>query len=519
MNVEKVLAELPPRTGRVPFYWEERSPHEMAVVEAGRAWTYADLARGVRESTALLRELGVRPGDRVMLVEENCAALIALIFAASELDAWVAVINSRLSAREIDVIRDHCQPRRVLYTIEASKDAAAHAERHGADIRQAGMLGRIGVGPLNEACAPEPIFADPAQQVAAMIYTSGTTGNPKGVMLTHRNLLFCAAVSGRLNRMRQDDRVYAVLPMSHVFGLSSVMLLALYFGACLYPVPRFSAEAMLKAWAEDGISIMPGVPAMFAKMLDVVKASGVKPPAPRLRFVYAGGAPLDPTLKAEVEKLLGLPVHNGYGLTETAPTIARTRLESPRADTAVGQVIPGVEVRIVDAEGNEVAAGEVGELWVRGPNVMKGYYRDPQLTAEAVNSQGWFKTGDLVRMDSDGALHIVGRSKELIIRSGFNVYPVEVESVLNTHPDVIHSAVVGRAVEGNEEVIAFVELAPGSALTPEELTAYTKDRLSPYKRPSEIHVLPALPATPAGKILKAQLKEIAGEMGAQPAGK
>jgi long-chain acyl-CoA synthetase len=511
-SIDKLLVDLPRRISRVPFHWEQRSPDEMAVVEPGRAWTYADLARAVRETAAWLRELGVRPGDRVMLVGENCAAWIALIFAAAELDAWAAVINARLSPREIDVIRDHCRPRRVLYTAEVSNDALNHCERHGATVMDAGVIGRIGVGARNEACAAEPVYADGSEQVAAMIYTSGTTGSPKGVMLTHRNLLFCANVSGSMNQMTHDDRVYAVLPMSHVFGLSSVMLLALSFGACLYPVPRFSAEAMLKAWAEDGISIMPGVPAMFARMLDIVKATGVKPVAPRLRFIYAGGAPLDPTLKREVEALLGLPVHNGYGLTETAPTVARTRLESPRSDTSVGQIIPGVEARVVDAAGCDVAQGEIGELWVRGPNVMRGYYRDPELTAQAVNPEGWFNTGDLVCIDPDAAVHIVGRSKELIIRSGFNVYPLEVESVLNTHSEVVHSAVVGREMEGNEEVIAFVELAPGSTLKPEDLSAYVKERLSPYKRPSEIHILPALPATPAGKILKAQLKKMAQEL-------
>ena len=252
-------------------------------------------------------------------------------------------------------------------------------------------------------------------------------------MLTHANLLFVATVSARLRELGTTDRIYGALPIYHVYGLASMLLGAFCAGACLQVVPRFDASRALDAIAHDGLTVFQGVPAMYARMLERLPP-GSHAPAPRLRYLYAGGSPLDATLKAEIEQRFGLPLHNGYGLTECSPTVSQTRLDTPRTDTSVGPPIPGIEVRIVDLKATDVTPGDVGELWVRGPNVMKGYYRDPEATAEVMTADGWLKTGDLARQDPDGALFIVGRSKELIIRSGLNVYPVEVETVLNAHP-------------------------------------------------------------------------------------
>jgi acyl-CoA synthetase (AMP-forming)/AMP-acid ligase II len=334
-----------------------------------------------------------------------------------------------------------------------------------------------------------------AEPTAALVYTTGTTGNPKGVMLSHRNLLFVAAVSSRLRGLAPGDLAYGVLPISHVYGLTSVLLGTLYAGACLQLAPRFTPQAMLDAIRTGGLTIVQGVPAMYARLLELCDANGIERPlASKLRFAYAGGSPLDPMLKQSVETLLGVPLHNGYGLTEAAPTVSQTRLDAPRLDTSVGHAIPGVELRV---------EGPDGRLLVRGPNVMQGYYRDPDGTAAVLGSDGWLDTGDLARQDADGALFIAGRSKELIIRSGFKVYPLEVETVLNAHPAVTQSAVVGRALEdGNEEVLAFVQPAAGSALAPDELAQWAADRLAPYKRPSRIVLMKNLPAAPSGKVLK-----------------
>src|SRR5471032_1243643 len=209
------------------------------------------------------------------------------------------------------------------------------------------------IGALNPDCTPEPVHAHSAQQVAALIYTTGTTGQPKGVMLTHRNLLFIAAVSSTLRGLTRSDRAYGVLPISHVYGLASVTLGTLYAGASLYLVPRFTTAGLLTALKDDGLTIVQGVPAMYAKLLQTL--GGADTPLPtQLRFAYAGGSPLAPSLKRDVEKLLGTPLHNGYGMTESAPTISQTRLETPRHDDSVGTPIPGVSVRVVDVAGNDV---------------------------------------------------------------------------------------------------------------------------------------------------------------------
>ena len=506
MDATALLAALPSRISAIARQRAASSPDAPALHEDGRLWTYAQLGLEVDANLALLRQLGVRAGDRVMVVGENCVAQVALIFAAAELDAWIVNVNARLSSAEIAAIRAHSGARRVLYTVAASPEARQHAASDGAQTH-----GALMAGPLNDECSPEPV--DPSnEQVAALIYTTGTTGNPKGVMLTHRNLLFIAAVSSTLRGLGPQDRAYGVLPISHVYGLASVMLGTLYAGACLYLAPRFSAATLLRAIADDNLTILQGVPAMYARLLELTGA----PLASTLRFIYAGGSPLDPSLKRQVEQVFGLPLHNGYGMTESSPTISQTRLDAPRADTSVGSAIPGVDVRIVDEMGIDVAPGEAGELWVRGPNVMKGYYREAALTAAAMRAGGWLNTGDMARQDAGGALFIVGRTKELIIRSGFNVYPLEVETVLNAHPGVAQSAVVGRLVAGgNEEVVAFVEADPQHAPSEEELRDYLAERLSPYKCPSQIVIVAALPAAATGKILKGQLKALAQDMPAK----
>lgn len=370
-------------------------------------------------------------------------------------------------------------------------------------------MGEVLLGARDDDCQPEAVASAAAEQVAALVYTSGTTGEPKGVMLTHRNLLYIAKVSSTLCALGAGDRVYGVLPISHVYGLASVALGTLFASACLQIETRFSAQAMLTAMTRYGVTVLQGVPSMYAKLVESLAAATAPLDVPQLRACFAGGSPLDLSLKAQTERLLGVTLHNGYGLTEASPTVAQTRLDGPRSDCAVGPALPGVEIRVLAGSGGDVAAGEPGALHIRGPNVMRGYYRNPELTAQAIDADGWLDTGDIVRQDATGALFIVGRAKELIIRSGFNVYPAEVEAVLNAHPAVVHSAVVGRAVAGNEEVVAFVELAPGKSATPAELARYVAGELAPYKRPAEIVVARSLPVAANGKILKHRLAELA----------
>ncbi|WP_019140076.1 class I adenylate-forming enzyme family protein [Noviherbaspirillum massiliense] len=503
MSQDVGLAGLPRRIHEAFRPWAEQHPQRVALADAQRSLRYGELGSTVDAVAERLRASGVRAGDRVLLVAENSVALAVCILAVSQLDAWSATVNARLSSREIDNFLSHSGARRALYFGANSPQAKTHGEERGAEKVDWPGIGEVLLGPLNQQAETEPVEEDGAKQVAAMVYTSGTTGSPKAVMLTHANLLFVARNSMRMRRITPEDVIYGVLPLSHVYGLSSLLGSALISGAALHLVPRFQPDQLARALAEDGVTVLHGAPAMYAKLLEWAESNRQPLRAPHLRVAQSGGAPLTMPLKQSFEKALGLTLHNGYGMTEASPSICQTRMDAPRTDCSVGPAIPGIEVRLNGAEQDPEG---VGELWVRGPNVMKGYYRAPELTAEAVTPDGWLRTGDLARREADGALVIAGRSKELIIRSGFNVYPVEVEQVLNAFPNVLQSAVVGRAVEGNEEVVAFIEPWPDAVIDLDALRAHLKNNLSPYKIPSEIVVLDRLPAAATGKVLKKELQ-------------
>jgi long-chain acyl-CoA synthetase len=507
-ELSTLLTGLPARLSDLISPWAQCFPDHPALVESSGTWTYQQLATAVSEAKHWLVQSGVRPGDRVMLVSENCRAFVAILLALSEIDAWPVLANARLASNEVDEIRDHCGARRVIYTASISPHAREHSKRHNAVAQEVASLGSVTIGPLNENTEPEPLDSHIPQRVAALIYTSGTTGQPKGVMLTHRNLLFVAAISARIRSLGPEDRLYGALPMSHAVGLSVVLLGALLNGATVYLAWRFDPVAAMASLEKDRLTVVLGAPSMFSLLVDYAKLKGMKSlDYPALRIISSSGAPLPPALKMQIESLFGQTLYNGYGVTECSPNISQAVVGERRTDTSVGKVLPGVEVQLVGSNSKPVAGGEVGELWVRGPNVMKGYYRAPEETAAAINPEGWFNTCDLARLEN-GYLFIVGRSKELIIRFGENVYPAEVEAVLNTHPAVLRSAVIGRLVagtEGGEEVIAFVQLAPSSTLSEGELAKHAAEHLAPYKRPSRITFVSSMPLTPTGKVIKSEL--------------
>lgn len=507
----ELVAELPERLSSRVLENAKRLGQQPAIVDGDIRWNYAELGEEIHAACTWLSGLGVRSGDRIMTISENCRALIVLLLAASEMDVWVAIVNSRLSSQEIDLVQSNCQPRRVFYTCEASSEACRHAERHSADRYHHPQLGELAISPLYES-EPEPVCSSGADQVAAMIYTSGTTGTPKGVMLTHCGILYIASISGGMRHLSEGQRVYGVLPMSHVFGLSSVCMGSLYNGACLYTVPRFDAAHMLATLKQERITVLQGVPAMYARALEFLKREQRLLEAPELIYISAGGSPLDSDTKVRVEAAFGLTLHNGYGLTEASPTISQTRIDDRHISSTVGRVLPLMEYRLEplsDSGNTEHNGDEVGELWVRGPNIMKGYFRQDEATRAVLTDNGWLNTGDIARLDHDGQMYIVGRSKELIIRSGFNIYPPDVESVINEHPAVTLTAVVGRQTEGNEEVVAFVQCEPGVEVDLAELKAFIAERLAPYKRPTQIILMETLPSTASGKILKGRLRDMA----------
>lgn len=504
MHQVEQAATAPRRIHEAFLPWLASNAAGIALKDDRQSLTYGELPEAIDAVAAQLSKAGVRAGDRVLLVAENSVALALCILALSKLEAWSATVNARLSGREIDNFLSHCGARRVLYFDAGSPEAAEHGRRHQAEPLRWPVLGQMMLGPLNASAEVEAPSAVDDKQVAALVYTSGTTGAPKAVMLSHGNLLFVA--SRKLRGMSPADTVYGVLPLSHVYGLAALLIGALINGAALLLVARYDPAALARSLALDGVTVLHGVPSMYAKLLAWSSASGKPLSAPRLRVAQVGGAPLSLSLKAGFEKAFGMVLHNGYGMTETAPTVAQTRMEAPRADCSVGQAVPGVEVMLHGAESDPAG---IGELWVRGPNVMQGYYRDEQLTAAVLTADGWLQTGDLARIESDGAIFIVGRCKELIIRSGFNVYPVEIEQLLNGYPGVVLSAVVGRSVADNEEVVAFVEMSQGVRLDLDALRRHLAANLSPYKQPCDIIVLDRLPMAATGKILKKELHQLA----------
>ena len=474
--------------------------------EGGGTLTYAQLWQRVQAVAGWLREQGVQPGHRVLMVGENCAAMIAALFGCGVAGAWPVGVNARLSAREVDNIRQHAQPELMLYTTGVSSAAAAHAAASGAVDADPAVWGP-GVQAARAAASTRAETGAQAAEVATVIYTSGTTGAPKGVMVPHRGLLHFARVSAASRRLTPHDIGYAALPMSHIFGIATVLMATVHAGASLVLRSRFDAEDAFKALAHPGVSILQGVPTMFSRMM------AVAPPraelrAPALRYLYTGGAALDPTLKRDAERYFGVAMHHGYGITEYAGSMFITRIDEPRDDCSAGYAVDGVELRLGSPEAGTPTPGERGDILIRGPGVMLGYYRNPEQTAEALLPGGWLNTGDIGYVEDDGALFIAGRSKDLIIRSGFNVYPIEVESVINAFPGVRLSAVVGRnTADQNEEVIAFVEPLPGARIDTELLMRHLRAQLAPYKRPARIISIDTIPTTVSGKILKQPLKE------------
>ena len=477
-----------------------QAPQSIAISDhSGVRWSYADLDRASDAMAQTLRDAGVQPTDRVLLLVENCAAAAAVLYGAWKIGAVVIPFNARQTAGEVERVVSHATPAVIVATSAASPDAKAHAERLGAEE----VSGAFGTVMLHRRTSdPDPDL----DGVAVLLYTTGTTGDPKGVMLTHSGMRFGGIASSNLRAMTSDDVIYGALPISHVFGLVSVLTGCAYAGAHLRMEARFSAQKLYDA-AMDGVTIIPAVPQMHALVMQYVKEMGLtKLNAPKLRYVSSGGAPLDPAWKRKAEAFYELPLQNGFGMTETTSGASATKNAIGSNDISVGPKTPGTELAIDDQAPGGNGAGE-GEVLVRGPHVMRGYYRNAEETAKALSADGWLRTGDLGKIDADGNLHILGRSKELIIHGGFNVYPPEVEAALNDHPQVIQSAVVGRTVNGDEEVLAFVQVAPGDAPDPEELRAFVKERLAAYKRPRQIVMATALPAAPTGKLLKHKMIE------------
>lgn len=491
--------------------WLRRSPQRVFLHLRGpdgapATMTYAQVGALADMLAAELRADGVRTGDRVLVVAENCPQHLALILACSRVGAWSCGVNARMAPGEVAAFAAKADARVHYFTSGVSRAAAAHAHRF--EARPSAVEGLLRSPPRPQAVAETGPLAE---RVAAIIFTSGTTGAPKGVLMTHEGVTHFGRISAASRKLGEDDRSYAYLPMTHIFGLGTVLVASLYAGATLLMRTSFDPADALDDLARHGLTQLQGPPTLFARLLAHMEQAGIaRPPARQLRYVYTGAGPLDMALKQRVEEAFGQPLHHGYGLSEYAGSVHLTRLGEWRHDTSAGYRVEGAELKVVDpATGRELPAGERGEIWMRGIGLMPGYFRDPEATAAVIREGGWYASGDLGELHADGALFVVGRLKEMIIRSGFNVYPAEVEAVLNAFPAIARSAVVGRPeADGNEEVVAYVELRHGAALDDASLQLHLKEHLAPYKRPAVIRTVSDFPMTGSGKVLKRKLLEL-----------
>jgi long-chain acyl-CoA synthetase len=416
-------------------------------------------------------------------------------------------MNPLLKARETDYHLDDSGARLLfewhLAPGEGALGAAAAGVRHLAVEPDAFAALLAGYEP-----DPEPAVAAD-DDVAVLLYTSGTTGRPKGAALTHAGLRHNTRVNATtVQRVGPDDVVVGCLPLFHIFGQTCTMNVAVYAGASLTLIPRFEPQAVLDAIARDRATVFEGVPTMYATLL--LHPGAADADVSTLRMCISGGASLPVEILHGFERRFGCMVLEGFGMSETSPVVSFNHPDRPRKAGSIGTPIEDVEVRLLDDKGRDVPEGEVGELAVRGPGLMKGYWNRPAETAAAV-PDGWLRTGDLARRDQDGYLYIVDRKKDLIIRGGYNVYPREVEEVLHEHPAVGLAAVVGVPDERlGEEVGAAVVLRPGARATAEELRDFAKERLAAYKYPRRVWLVDALPTGPSGKILKREISAPTG---------
>ncbi|PIT77537.1 class I adenylate-forming enzyme family protein [Limnohabitans sp. B9-3] len=487
-----------------------QAPSQVFLSTPTADFTLAELSVLVDRLVLELQSDGVRAGDRVLIVSENCPEHVALILACSRVGAWSCGVNARMSRGEVNLFVQKADPRVMYFTSEVSSAARSHAQ-------EAGASGSVLTGLQRSAVRTEAVaeVGELAQRVAAIIFTSGTTGTPKGVLVSHQGLLQFGRVSTESRQLTQADRSYAYLPMTHIFGLGTVLMASLYARAALVMRSAFDPADVFKALADGGVTQLQGPPAMFTRLLAWLDEQGIAHPVcPALRYVYTGAAPLDLKLKRAVEARFSKPLHHGYGLSEYAGALCLGALNVARDDTSAGYLVDGAGLRIVNEQGQDAATGERGEIWMRGVGLMPGYFRDTAATAQVMREGGWYTSGDMGYLDDSGALFVVGRLKEMIIRSGFNVYPGEVESVLAQFPGVQRAAVVGRAISGgNEEIMAFLEMQPNAKLDRAALDAYVADHLAPYKRPAHIVVSDVFPMTLSGKVLK---RELLASFEAQP---
>jgi long-chain acyl-CoA synthetase len=472
---------------------------------------WAEVEGAVARGAGVLRTHGIRSGDRVAVVLPNCPAFATAYWAVLRAGGVVVPINPAYTAPEIaHMVHDAgvrlivADPRLCEVAAAAADTAAAARPTGAAGAPPATVLDANALRDGDPSGGPIPVA--PAGDPRALIcYTSGTTGRPKGAVLTHANLLTNLSAFGDLARLclEAEDVLYGLLPFFHIFGLNVILNAAARAGAEVVTVERFSPAGSLAALVEHGVTVAYGAPPVFGAWCALSPPTGG---LPALRGAVSGADSLPVTTFEAFRDRYGLEILEGYGLTETSPVLTSTAGSPEVRPGTVGHPVAEVEIRVVQPSGADAPPGTTGEIVARGPSVFSGYHEQPQATEDAFLDD-WFRTGDLGALDGDGYLAIRGRLKDMLIVSGFNVYPREVEEALLTHPAVAEAAVIGVPdARTGEKVRAVVVARTGAAVTAEALTAHCRTRLARYKIPREIELVGSLPRTPLGKLARVQLR-------------
>jgi long-chain acyl-CoA synthetase len=487
------------------------------VDQSGRAVTYGELRARVADLRAGLAGLGLGADDRIAIISANNPVFVTAYLAVLGLGAVAVPLNPLSPAPELQRELADIGARAVVAG-PVGATALAGLDRSGLpDLAHviadgpAGATTAEGTIALDEvqragaAATAVPAVDRRPEDLALLIFTSGTAGSPRAAMLTHGNLLAnIGQIRARDGGQTADDVVLGALPMFHIYGLNVVLGVSLAVGSSLVLVDRFDPHSALETIRAQGVTVIPGVPTMWSAWASLPGAT--REPFTTVRLASSGAAPLDPTVRRTVRDRFGVDVVEGYGLTEASPVVT-SGLGVRAPDGSIGVPVPDLQLRLRDSIGDDVLIGDPGEVWVRGPNVFAGYWNDAAATEAALTADGWLRTGDVGVVDDEGFLYLVDRAKDLIIVSGFNVFPAEVEEVLDTHPAVAEAAVVGVPhPHSGEAVTAYVVAAEGAVLDEEELVAWSARHLARYKCPVKISFVDRLPHSLTGKIVRRSLR-------------
>lgn len=485
----------------------ERHPDDSVALSDGEeTLTYGALRSRVAGLRGGLARLGAGPGERVALAQANSCWFVASYLAVLGTGAVAVPLNPTDPSRALERELSSADPALVLADSRAAPALGLITDWAGSG-RIVGRGG--GGGSLEEMAGAQPIATLDRlpEDTAVLLPTAGTAGEPKLAALSHGNLASNLDQTQRHpgGALRSDDVVYGVVPMFHILGLNVVLGLCLHAGATLVLADRFDAEEALSVLSRRQVTVLAGAPPMFDALtrVPVVRGDELR----RLRRAVSGASPLPEELARRFQEVFGVELWQGYGLTEASPTVTSSFLDGRPRPGSIGVPLPGVELRLVDEEGQDALEGDPGEIWVRGPNVFLGYWRDQPATAAVLSPEGWLRTGDVAVADGEGHLYLVDRAKDLIIVSGFNVYPAEVERALRDHPGVAEAAVVGVADQATGEAVkAFVVVSPGSSPTEDDLIGHVGTHLAGYKCPRSITFVDQLPRGLTGKLRRRDLR-------------